>query len=82
MSTKPRPHDDALLPMTEEEERRLHKKAIMDKKDLLDYSLYLFDAGFLKWFFNDPNAFNGFLMILMHLADPDGSESCHGKLKN
>lgn len=57
MSTKPRPHDDALLPMTEEEERRLHKKAIMDKKDLLDYSLYLFDAGFLKWFFNDPNAF-------------------------
>ena len=57
MSTKPRPHDEEFKPMTEEEERRLHKKAIMDKKDLLDYSLYLFDAGFLKWFFNDPNAF-------------------------
>ena len=58
MSTKPRPHEEEFKPMTEEEERRLRKKAIMEKKDLLDYSLYLFDAGFLKWFFNDPNAFS------------------------
>ena len=57
MSTKPRPHIEEFKPMTEEEERRLHKKAIMDKKDLLDYSLYLFDAGYLTWLWNDPNIF-------------------------
>ena len=57
MSTKPRPHIEEFKPMTAEEERRLHKKAIMEKKDLLDYSLYLFDAGYLTWLWNDPNIF-------------------------